>query len=167
MYAQCVRMFGWAVVRKMREGKKNVAGEEGCSITDFMGGGKKTLFWFIHLFKAFNWACMQARTRTGAMRYVRFVEGISLDGWRWTWLPPLSSSGMLTSVEGTGRLWNNSMSRGTWLKDGEWVEMKEMNVKMRVLRDESTGCRYLIATPRRPLSLTPLSGSLYLVISFV
>lgn len=59
------------------------------------------------------------------------------------------------------------MSRGTWLKDGEWVEMKEMNVKMRVLRDESTGCRYLIATPRRPLSLTPLSGSLYLVISFV
>lgn len=47
------------------------------------------------------------------------------------------------------------------------MEMKEMNVKMRVLRDESTGCRYLIATPRRPLSLTPLSGSLYLVISFV
>lgn len=30
-------------MRKMREGKKNVVGEEGCSITDFYGGGKKDL----------------------------------------------------------------------------------------------------------------------------
>lgn len=35
------------------------------------------------------------------------------------------------------------------------------------VRDERTGCSYLIAPPRRPLSLTLVSGSLYLVISFV
>lgn len=153
---------------KNEGGKKKTLRERRVAALPILRGGKKRPCFdsFIYLKHLTGRACRHAHARgqcdmSDSSREFPWMDGDELG------CPPLSSSGMLTSVEGTGRLWNNSMSRGTWLKDGEWVEMKEMNVKMRVLRDESTGCRYLIATPRRPLSLTPLSGSLYLVISFV
>lgn len=51
-------------MRKMREGKKNVAGEEGCSITDFMGGEKRPCFdSFIYLKHLTGRACRHAHAR--------------------------------------------------------------------------------------------------------